>query len=281
MMMQKNHISLILILIIISALSAQNRNLIDQQNITSADSIVFMQIKTDSIFNSRQIISLLLIDKSLNSEYRLKFAYSPSDLIKTSTFAKNNKALAAVNGGFFNMDSGGGVTYFELNDTVITRTRNPDLKWGIEDSIMNGAIVVGNDSEITIQPVHSEQFYEFSHQESAVLVTGPLLLLNSEEIKLPLMKFSSSRHPRTCLCLNQDAAVLITIDGRNQAAAGMSLIEVQQFLLSIGCIDAVNLDGGGSTTMWIQDQGIVNYPSDKSGERPVANALIILNVNNQ
>ncbi|MCK4879516.1 MAG: phosphodiester glycosidase family protein, partial [Bacteroidales bacterium] len=43
-----------------------------------------------------------------------------------------------------------------------------------------------------------------------------------------------------------------------------------------GCIDAINLDGGGSTTMWTKDNGVVNRPSDKRGERPVANAILIL-----
>jgi exopolysaccharide biosynthesis protein len=50
---------------------------------------------------------------------------------------------------------------------------------------------------------------------------------------------------------------------------------LQEFLVSQNCIEAINLDGGGSTTMWLQDKGIVNYPSDKTGERKVANAFII------
>ena len=61
----------------------------------------------------------------------------------------------------------------------------------------------------------------------------------------------------------------------------MSLIEAQKFLLTIGCIDAINLDGGGSTTMWVQDKGVVNSPSDISGERRVSNALLITNKKDQ
>jgi exopolysaccharide biosynthesis protein len=52
--------------------------------------------------------------------------------------------------------------------------------------------------------------------------------------------------------------------------------ELQKYMDDLGCIDAINLDGGGSTTMWTKEKGIVNNPSDKSGERPVANALLIL-----
>ena len=276
-MPKKSHISILLILLTISVGYGQSNNFLNQRIKASEDSIGFIQIKTDSIFNSKQVISLLILQKNFINRFSIKFSYSHSDLRTTSSFAKSENAVAAINGGFFNMNSGGSVTYFEIQDTVISRTRDPDLKWGIADSIMNGAIVIKNDFNITIQPANSEQFYESSKQESAVLVTGPLLLLNSEVMKLPNMKFVSNRNPRTCLCVSKESVVFITIDGRKNEAEGMSLIETQKFLLTIGCIDAINLDGGGSTTMWTKNKGIVNFPSDKSGERPVSNALLIIN----
>ena len=77
---------------------------------------------------------------------------------------------------------------------------------------------------------------------------------------------------------------MITIDGRHRKAKGMSLIEVQDFLISLGCSDAINLDGGGSTTMWIKsdkNNAVVNCPSDNGkfdaeGERKVANAILLV-----
>jgi exopolysaccharide biosynthesis protein len=42
------------------------------------------------------------------------------------------------------------------------------------------------------------------------------------------------------------------------------------------CTDAINLDGGGSTTMWLKNKGIVNHPSDREGERPVSDAFLII-----
>jgi exopolysaccharide biosynthesis protein len=55
----------------------------------------------------------------------------------------------------------------------------------------------------------------------------------------------------------------------------MNFQEMAEFLLSIGAWNAVNLDGGGSTTMVINGK-VVNSPSDKTGERPVANILIVV-----
>ena len=45
---------------------------------------------------------------------------------------------------------------------------------------------------------------------------------------------------------------------------------------SLGAVNAVNLDGGGSATMWIKGLGVVNHPTDSTGERPVSNALVVL-----
>lgn len=275
-MLKKNHISFLLILLFFSAGIGQDNNLQVREKKIAAQPFTFVQIKTDSLFNSRQIISLLRLTKDSLNHFAIKFSYSSAQLKTTSSFAKSEEALAAINGGFFNRDSGGSVSYLEIMDSVISRTRNSEQKWGVSGSLINGAIIISADFEISIQEAKADHFYELSKQETAVLVTGPLLLLNSKIQKMPDRKFVTNRHPRTCLCTDKESVVFITIDGRNITAEGMSLNEVQQYLLKIGCIDAINLDGGGSTTMWIKDKGVVNYPSDKSGERPVANSLIVI-----
>ncbi|MEU9589282.1 phosphodiester glycosidase family protein [Streptomyces sp. NPDC048219] len=84
------------------------------------------------------------------------------------------------------------------------------------------------------------------------------------------------RNPRTLAGV--DAAgrtVLITADGRSTEALGLSITESAKVAKSLGLRDAVNLDGGGSTTM-VTDDEVVNAPSDATGERPVGDALLIL-----
>lgn len=274
-MLLKIYLSVVFI-IFTMVMYGQSEKQISQNTKTLTDSLNFTQIKTDSMFNSNQIISLLTVQKTDFKKMKIEFGFSKSDLKKTSSFAKSKNALAAINGGFFNIDDGGSVSYFEINDSVISRQRNPELKWGVSDNIINGAIVIVNDSIVKIEHALSEQFYESSNEELAVLVTGPLLLLNSEVMSLPQNKFVTNRHPRTCLCKKKTSLVFIAIDGRSKEAEGMNLFEVQDFLLSIGCVDAINLDGGGSTTMWIHNEGVVNFPSDKTGERPVSNVLLLL-----
>jgi len=237
---------------------------------------------SDTLFNSNQKISLLILPKeSLNKNYSIELAYNETDLTKTSELAANSNAIAAINGGFFNMDEGGSVTYFEINDSVIGKTRNPKLKWGISDSIINGAIILSKKNKLKIEAKNTEAFYTESKDEDFVLFTGPLLISNTKFQKLPNMKFSNKRHPRTCIGITKNSIIFIAIDGRSKQAAGMSLNEVQKYLYSLGCTDAINLDGGGSTTMWTKNNGIINTPSDKKGERPVANALLILELHSQ
>jgi exopolysaccharide biosynthesis protein len=54
----------------------------------------------------------------------------------------------------------------------------------------------------------------------------------------------------------------------------MTIAELSKLMLEIGCLDAINLDGGGSTTMVIRNK-VVNHPSDATGERPVSDALLV------
>jgi hypothetical protein len=56
----------------------------------------------------------------------------------------------------------------------------------------------------------------------------------------------------------------------------MTLIQFAQYMKSLGATYAVNMDGGGSTTMWVKGQGLVNVPSDSTGERAVTNAVVVL-----
>lgn len=89
--------------------------------------------------------------------------------------------------------------------------------------------------------------------------------------------FLKARHPRTFVGFDRDSTrlFLCVVDGRQERSIGMNFQEMADFLLSIGAWNAVNLDGGGSTTMVIRDK-IVNFPSDRTGERPVANTLQII-----
>lgn len=100
------------------------------------------------------------------------------------------------------------------------------------------------------------------------------------------MNFGPVRHPRTMvgLAVGDRRLLLVTVDGRQPGySAGMTLRESAQLMRDLGATQALNLDGGGSTTMVVRRSWenavrytLANKPSDREGERPVGNAIAVI-----
>lgn len=107
---------------------------------------------------------------------------------------------------------------------------------------------------------------------------GPLLVKNGKAEPWPSRSASNPyvpRHPRTALGFDSRYLFLVVVDGRQPGLSiGMSMQELAGFMQQLGCTDAMNLDGGGSST-FLLDGKVKNSPSD-GRERPVANALVIV-----
>jgi exopolysaccharide biosynthesis protein len=83
------------------------------------------------------------------------------------------------------------------------------------------------------------------------------------------------RHPRTALGFNSRYLLLVEVDGRQkELSMGMSFAELARLMKSLGCTEAMNLDGGGSSTFWL-DGKVMNSPSDKH-ERSLANGIFVV-----
>jgi exopolysaccharide biosynthesis protein len=103
---------------------------------------------------------------------------------------------------------------------------------------------------------------------------GRVEITNAPEKILPA--FVNDGHPRTAIAkLKSEQVLLVTVDGRQPGESiGMSLTMLADLLIEFGAIEAINLDGGGSTTMVVKNK-VVNKPSDTTGERPVSDAILI------
>jgi len=132
-----------------------------------------------------------------------------------------------------------------------------------------------------LAPVESEM--TDSWKRASFIVGGGPQLIKEGRVAIPFedekiaAKFVSDRHPRTAIARLKDGRMLLTtVDGRQPGvSAGMSLPELADLLLEFGASEAINLDGGGSTTMVVNGK-LVNNPSDQTGERPVSDAILIL-----
>lgn len=123
----------------------------------------------------------------------------------------------------------------------------------------------------------------FSRDDIKYAISGAPRLLKDSEISEEVMKRTDAltRHPRTAIGIKGGQVVLMTVDGRQKGHSdGMTLYELADYMLDQGIENAVNLDGGGSTTMIARRQGdilpkLVNSPSD-GRERAVANSIQII-----
>jgi len=137
------------------------------------------------------------------------------------------------------------------------------------DPFLTDNFNVGDEIEIDIQTS-----IDLEKIKSAV-GAGTKLVENGKPAKIT--HNISGTQPRTLAAVDKTGRTLylITVDGRQTNAVGMTLDEATEFLLELGVYNAVNLDGGGSTTLVTKDNGVhrvINSPS-QSSLRPVANGL--------
>ncbi len=240
-----------------------------------AKGIQWKQGHFDNLFNSVQEVNWVEIDLKRHNK-NLFLAADAKALKPTSQFAEENNALVAINGGFFNMKDGGAVDYIKVNRQVINET--------VKKSDRANAVLSIDPKKVKIEAARSANVEESAFRD--VMLSGPLLLQETARTVQHKNPFNDNRHPRTAIGITKKGKlILLVVDGRNAQAQGMSLYELASLLKWIGAKDAMNLDGGGSSTLYIKGatpNNIVNYPTDNKkfdheGQRDVANIIYIKN----
>ena len=110
-----------------------------------------------------------------------------------------------------------------------------------------------------------------------IISGGPYLVKNGEVfVDISEEKLSSigGRNPRSAIGYTSgNNLIIVAVDGREGSSIGLTLTELAQFMKSLGCVNAINLDGGGSTVMYVNGQ-IVNSPPQPGGIA-LSNAIVI------
>lgn len=247
------------------------------------DGMVLRQCQFDGkqLFASNQQIFVLELPDT--AHYTLAFAHEPRRT-RTSEMALKHAAVAAVNGSFFDMEKHFPICYLRI-DSVNLGENTPGKDTVNRKYYQYGTLCLGGDS-IVILKTDSSRHWEETLPYPNIMTAGPLLIWHDT---LQYMRndrtFVTQRHNRTAVGIREDGTVLLFVaDGRFKQAEGLTLTELQQLLRWLGCRDALNLDGGGSTTMYLNlgdYQGVINYPSDNArfdhaGERGVSNAVMVI-----
>jgi len=189
----------------------------------------------------------------------------------TSRITKNNGGVAGINAGGF-LDRGwtgtGGIPMgFIIHDgkVIYDQYEGKDVKQETVAFTKEGMLIVGKHT--------IKQLMEYGVKEGVSF--GPPLIVNGK----PTIKKGDGGWgiaPRTAIGQRKTGEVLmLVIDGRSLDSLGATLREVQDILLEYGAVNAANLDGGSSTTMYYNGK-VINRPSDKLGERLVPSAFVVL-----
>lgn len=218
---------------------------------------------------------LTIFDINLNQPgIEIGISYVTSGFMKTSAVAEMNDAAVAVNGSFFDTSTGGATTYLKVDGEGINETVA-----GFNAFRENGAFYLSKNGIVRIVQKPSAGWpSSISH---TVLASGPVLLARGQRVALSTAEFNTLRHPRTIIGLTaENHFLMVVVDGRSSQAVGMTAAELAELMLALGCVVALNLDGGGSSTAWVKGEGVVNHPTDNGrfdheGERSVCNAFTV------
>ncbi|MGM0376894.1 MAG: phosphodiester glycosidase family protein [Bacteroidota bacterium] len=224
------------------------------------------------IFDSQQAIFFVEIDTSTaDVDYSIGMS---GELKPTSEQAKENNALVAINASFFyKNDSVSGSSHFlKLNDETFFNTDSSDF-----NTLATGVFSITN-NRVDITEWTPEKEASSAADASHALVAGPIIIEDDDTMKMWNSSFVNKRHPRSFAAFCNGNLILGVVDGRDPGRAdGMSLHELRTFARGLECSDLLNLDGGGSSTLYIEDKsdnGVINKPSDGS-ERPVKSIIYL------
>jgi len=134
-----------------------------------------------------------------------------------------------------------------------------------------GAFFGAEDAQIRIETGPKWQGVKHIISGGPYLVRNGEIFVDTVEEKLQSI---GGRNPRTAIGYTaENNFIIVTADGREGSSVGLTLNELARFMESLGCVNAINLDGGGSTVMYVNGQ-IVNSPAQVGGIG-LSNALVI------
>lgn len=229
------------------------------------------------MFDSRQTVSVVAYPaRNFTTEIiQLDGKASP-----TSELGKAAGADAALNGSYFNMKTLAPVTFVLIDKQILGRT-TPG-----ETMRTNGVIALRDKRRP--QNGHSPLRHDPILPASPAVTArrwppGPMLVRDGRSVEYDSEdSFYARRHPRTLIGKRADGTVVMAvIDGRFKGEAdGATIAETAYIARQLGLVDALNLDGGGSSTLWTAQEGILNHPYDNKrfdheGERGVPNCIVI------
>lgn len=187
---------------------------------------------------------------------------------KTSDIARRVGAVAAINGGGFNDPNGKGNGGFPQGITIhegkVLTGKDIKAPQDIIGLDKNGLLVIGKYTLSQLMQMEVKEAVTFGPQ---IIKSGHRKIRGNGGWGIA---------PRTAIGQTKDGAILmLVIDGRQISSVGATLKDVQEIMLDYGAVNAANLDGGSSTTMYYKGK-VINSPANPFGERYVPTAFVVM-----
>jgi len=233
------------------------------------------------VFGSTQCISMVRFPMSAHSISVVESDGPDADI--TSRLGENARAIAAINGSYFDVKPVTPVTFVKdegkvLCDITSDGSYRCNGMFRIKDKKGRKVDIVTVDSLGTAKAAKGWR---------EAIIAGPVLMEEGQVVEYEndgtrlYRKFYAKRHPRTLLGYTTDGWMyFIVVDGRFPGQGeGMSIHELTVLCEALGLYEAMNFDGGGSSTIWTKEDGVINHPYDNQkfdheGERIVPNVII-------
>lgn len=274
------------------SVAAQNS---DSQNLAKAERDVLTlpkgavgyTVKRVKLFNSAQTISVIKYSpKRLKTEI-----VQPEKLTKVAVTAAESGADFAVNAGYWDVRIDKPSTFLKLGGKQISVTAD------FEKERVDGVVCLAKKG-VVIDYCKAGEEAPYAAKYNDILASGPMLIDEGKSVDheaytkgmvdnaggKPVGAFYTytQRHPRTAMGTDKRGNVyLVVVDGRSEGnAEGVTIAELTKVCEWLGLRDAINLDGGGSSTMWSKSAGVVSYPCrnkkyDHAGDRRVSSCVVV------
>ncbi|MEG2076302.1 MAG: phosphodiester glycosidase family protein, partial [Victivallaceae bacterium] len=204
------------------------------------DGIYFYQFQYEKLYGVKMSISLLMIDWPQNRA-TLGIDFSDGERLPVSTMAKRSHALAATNGTYFLVRES--LPYFPLK--INGTTYNPP---GKNNTRGCGAIAFNFGSAPYIGANVDSLDAKYAN-----IIQGDHIVSNGKSNQP--MNEGKGKAPHTAWGVTAAGwTIMLVVDGRTAGSGGMNYGELADFMVKIGCVEAVSIDGGGSRAFYLGSQ---------------------------
>lgn len=228
------------------------------------------------LFGSRQSISVVSYPPR---GFETRIVHLDRRAEATSRLGRDAGADIAVNGSYFNVRTFEPVTFVLADKKVVGRTTPQELMR------TNGIVAFKGRKgrRMDIFRCDTAHYGCVARRYRSALAAGPVLVDDGRIVEYDSDKtFYTGRHPRTLIGKRAGGeVVLVVIDGRFKGQGeGTTIAETAYIARQLGLVEALNLDGGGSSTLWTAQKGVLNHPYDNhrfdhAGERGVPNCITV------